>query len=82
MSSINDDWQAKWSKSFENEFSNFRAKCECGLHKTYGIDTNLPHSDYCPLYRYIANTSCNCGSDLWHSVGCQNRDKKVDDRLI
>lgn len=26
-------------------------KCECGLEKTYGPDTNLEHSEYCPKYK-------------------------------
>lgn len=26
-----------------------QCECTCGLHVTYGIDTNLKHSDWCDL---------------------------------
>ena len=68
-----DKWQKAWSESFGgSEYKNY-GTCECGLHKTFGANTNLNHSSWCPLYIEIKNTECRCTPGGWHSVGCVNR---------
>ena len=70
-----DDWYKNWSESATGRryFGDPEPVCECGLFKTYGKDTNLLHSDYCPLYIRKINKDCRCTPGGWHSVGCINR---------
>jgi hypothetical protein len=53
--------------------------CECGISKTYGEKTNIPHSTWCPSYMHKPKPPCTCGVGDWHSVGCSYRvDKKKE----